>query len=223
MIHASIMKLCDLKKDAHVLDVGSGIGRVARPMANFLNSQGSYEGFDIVKEGISWCTKAYKDYANFRFQYIPLLNDLYNLSAPNNASTFRFPYPSERFDLVVLTSVFTHMQQAEVQQYLKEIGRVLKKGAYCYCTFFIITGESDNFLKQSTEPFFKYRFQNYFLHDQRVKDANIAYKYEIIEEMLSVSGLEIKSFHPGWWAGLNKEECENFQDVLIITTQNHLK
>jgi ubiquinone/menaquinone biosynthesis C-methylase UbiE len=220
IIQSFIIRLCNLQPDSHVLDIGCGIGRIARPMANFLNSEGSYDGFDVVLDGITWCKKAYKDYPNFRFKHIPLQNDLYNLSTRNKASALRFPYPSNQFDLVVLTSVFTHMQEPEVRQYLLEIGRVLQKGKYCFCTFFIITPESDNFLKKSREPFFKYRYDSYFLHDNRVRDANIAYKYGVIEEMLRTSGLLIKSFHPGWWAGLKKDECLNFQDVLIITSLN---
>lgn len=217
---ASIMKLCDLKPDSHVLDIGCGIGRIARPMAGFLSNVGSYSGFDIVRDGIDWCAKAYSGYSNFHFRHIPLQNDLYNLSTQNKAADFSFPYPSGQFDLIVLTSVFTHMQEPDVQQYIKEIGRVLKKNKYCYCTFFIITTESEEFLRKSKNPFFRYRFDHYYLHDNSVKDANIAYKYEVIENMLFSSGLKIKSFHPGWWTGRRKDECENFQDAMIITTLN---
>jgi SAM-dependent methyltransferase len=216
LLHSAITRLCDLQPDAHVLDIGCGIGRIARPMAYFLGTQGTYDGFDIVKEGIDWCKVAYKEYPHFRFQHIPLQNDLYNLSTKNKASSFTFPYPSGQFDLIVLTSVFTHMQEPDVQQYLKEISRVLKKDKHCFCTFFAITPKSEAFLENSKEPFFKYRFENFFLHDNRVKDANIAYKYAAIENMLTFAGLKIKSFHPGWWAGLNKEDCVNFQDVMII-------
>jgi len=35
-----------------VLDVGCGIGRMAVPLTDYLNPQGSYEGFDVFKEGI---------------------------------------------------------------------------------------------------------------------------------------------------------------------------
>jgi len=217
MIFSAIRRLCDLQPNAHVLDIGCGIGRIARPMAYFLGATGTYDGFDIVKEGIEWCKKTYLHFPNFKFSHVSLQNDLYNLSNHNKASDFSFPYPSGQFDLVVLTSVFTHMQEPDVRQYLREIGRVLKNDKYCFCTFFSITPDSDKFLKNSKEPFFKYRYENFFLHDKRVKDANIAYKFEIIEKMLTSSGLKIKSFHPGWWAGLKKTECINFQDVMIIT------
>jgi SAM-dependent methyltransferase len=208
---------CSLKPDSNVLDVGCGIGRMARPLAGYLSSQGSYEGFDIVTEGIQWCSKAYVNYPNFRFKYISLKNDLYNLSTLQEASEFTFPYSADIFDLIILTSVFTHMQENSVRNYLKEIGRVIRKDKFCFCTFFVITPESLNFLNHQKNPFFKYRFTNYFLHDLKVKDANIAFKYDVIEEMAADAGLMIHSFYPGWWAGLNEKECLDFQDIVILT------
>ncbi len=50
-----------LRPNENVLDVGCGIGRKAAPLTKYLNETGSYEGFDIVDHGISWCKK--KDYS----------------------------------------------------------------------------------------------------------------------------------------------------------------
>jgi SAM-dependent methyltransferase len=50
-------KYCDFDKDSAVLDIGCGIGRMAVPFTNYLTPKGRYEGFDIVKVGIDWCTK----------------------------------------------------------------------------------------------------------------------------------------------------------------------
>lgn len=41
-----------LKPNHRVLDVGSGIGRMAIPLTSYLNHEGSYEGFDIVPMGV---------------------------------------------------------------------------------------------------------------------------------------------------------------------------
>ena len=199
-----------------MLDIGCGIGRVARPLTTYLNKEGAYIGFDVVPSGIKWCQRNYTAFPNFHFHYIPLKNDLYNLSTDAEPATFTFPYRNESFDLVVSVSVFTHMQQAGVKRYMSEIFRVLKPGRYCFCTFFLITPESDRYLKESKHPFFSYRYADFFLHDASVKDANIAYRYEVIEKMITASKLTIKSFHPGWWAGKAKAGSLDYQDVLII-------
>ncbi len=208
--------LCQLQPNHRVLDVGCGIGRIARPLAGFLNEKGSYEGFDIVKEGIDWCQKHYAAYPNFRFLYTPLQNDLYNLSTDLKASEFKFPYGENEFDLVILTSVFTHMQPADVAHYLKEIGRVMKPGGRCFATFFIITPATEKHLDEAENPFFPHRYGHYFLHNPKVKDANIAYRHEYLAGLFSDAGLEQLQYHPGWWAGLPKEQCINFQDVVIL-------
>jgi 2-polyprenyl-3-methyl-5-hydroxy-6-metoxy-1,4-benzoquinol methylase len=52
-----------LKEYAHlhagsrVLDIGCGIGRLARPLTDILQPPGIYKGFDVVKTGIDWCNK----------------------------------------------------------------------------------------------------------------------------------------------------------------------
>jgi ubiquinone/menaquinone biosynthesis C-methylase UbiE len=212
----NFIELCELKLDARVLDVGCGIGRIARPLTKYLSSSGSYDGFDIVRDGIEWCQKAYREFPSFHFKYIPLRNDLYNLSTEQQASAFRFPYPDQQFDLVILTSVFTHMQEDEVKNYLHEISRVMKNGAHCFCSFFLITNESESYLTHSAEPFFKHRYENYFLHNDKVKDANIAYRYEFITSIINECDLKIKNYFPGYWAGRSKSTCLSFQDILII-------
>ncbi|MFO7977234.1 MAG: methyltransferase domain-containing protein, partial [Bacteroidales bacterium] len=115
-----------LQPHHQVLDIGCGIGRMARPLAGFLNEKGAYEGFDIVEEGVRWCSQKYHDFPNFRFRHLPLRNDLYNLSVSEQASRFTFPYEDNSFNLAISISVFTHMQKSEVNQYLQETARVLK-------------------------------------------------------------------------------------------------
>ncbi len=206
-----------LQPHHNVLDIGCGIGRIAIPLTKLINEKGSYNGIDIVKEGITWCRqKISTRYPNFEFTHVDLKNDLYNLTTEQSASDFTFPYPDNTFDFIILTSVFTHMQPREVEQYLNEISRVMSPGGTCFVTFFIITPVSKSFLDQSQNPFFAYDHGDYYLHDNKVKDANIAFKLSFIETLLSKAGLQVRKFHPGWWAGRDKSTQVDFQDVLIL-------
>jgi ubiquinone/menaquinone biosynthesis C-methylase UbiE len=209
MVNKIILE-CHCKPDDFVLDVGSGLGRIAKPLTQFLNDSGAYYGFDIVSDGIKWCKKNYNEFSNFHFDYVPVRNDLYNLSATLNAEKFRFPYGDAYFDVVISISVFTHMQYQGVQNYLFEISRVLKPGKCCFCTFFIITEDRVKNL------FFKYEYDNFYLHDKRVKDANVAYKYQVIRQMAENAGLTIAQFIPGWWYDGKKSSRFDFQDVIIL-------
>lgn len=132
------VELGGLKPHHRVLDVGCGIGRIARPLAAYLNAQGSYEGIDIVQTGIDWCRANITPLRpNFRFHLADVWNEFYNPAGRHRARAYRFPFPSRSFDFALMTSVFTHMLPADLENYLSEVARVLKPGGRCLITFFL--------------------------------------------------------------------------------------
>jgi hypothetical protein len=48
------IQLGGLKPHEQVLEIGCGIGRMAIPLTAYLNDDGRYEGFDIVRPEIRW-------------------------------------------------------------------------------------------------------------------------------------------------------------------------
>src|SRR5215213_471304 len=44
-----------LTPESKVLDIGSGMGRVAVALISYRDGTGSYQGLDIVPSGITWC------------------------------------------------------------------------------------------------------------------------------------------------------------------------
>ena len=116
--------LCGLKPDEQILDVGCGIGRKTIRLTQYLGDGGAYEGIDIVKSGIDWCSERIsRRYPRFRFQQIDVYNGYYNPGGRHKAAEYRFPYPDGSFDLVVLGSVFTHMLTDDTAHYLSEMAR----------------------------------------------------------------------------------------------------
>ena len=217
-IRDQLIELGGLKSDHRVLDVGCGIGRVAVPLTEFLDEKGSYEGFDIVKSAIRWCNSRISSrYPNFRFTHIDLKNDLYNLSTDNEAKDFVFPYEDDEFDLVFLTSVFTHMVMADVENYLEQIHRVLKPGGTCFATFFVMNPGAQEKMESTGKFMFETKLEHHYLFHARVKEANVAYdeKY-LLEEMIGSKGFEMKKVHYGFWPGRAKTELANFQDICIF-------
>jgi len=214
---AYFQELAELKPEHSVLDVGCGIGRMAVPLSRFLNEKGSYDGFDIVKSGIDWCNKNISSqYPNFRFQYTGLYNQLYNTSDKADAGNFIFPYGDGRFDFVFLTSVFTHMMPKEVEHYLHEISRIMKPGATCLMSFFIINCESEDLMiKRPTHMNFPINKGFYRLHSSHVDTANVAYDEEWILEKLENAGLKMEIIKYGQWVG--RSIYFDYQDLLICS------
>lgn len=204
-----------LKPQHSVLDVGSGIGRMALPLTQYLNTKGTYDGFDIVKSGIDWCNKHIASrFPNFRFQHTGLYNQLYNTAVKTDASTFVFPYADAQFDFVFLTSVFTHMMPAEVENYISQISRVMKPEATCLISAFIINCESEDLMiTKPTHMNFPYNKGFYRLHSARVDTANVAYDEEWLLEKLEKAGLEMQTIKYGEWCG--RSHFFDYQDLVI--------
>ena len=67
----------DLCREHQNLDIGSGIGRTAAALTEYLSLAARYEGIDVVEKGITWCQNTiHRDHPNFNFQYVSLHNDL---------------------------------------------------------------------------------------------------------------------------------------------------
>ncbi len=209
-----------LQTEHTILDIGSGIGRMAIPLARYLNKHARYEGFDVVKLGVHWCQQHIsKQFPNFRFQYIPLKNDLYRADGAD-AAQFRFPYADAVFDFTIVISVFTHMLPAQVENYLYEIVRTLKPGGVCVATFFILNEESKQRMPSNPAFVFPYDQGHYRLMDQKVQAANVAFEESYLEEQLHRAGLSVQQFYAGYWCGRAKTECEDFQDILVLKKQS---
>jgi SAM-dependent methyltransferase len=201
------------------LDIGCGIGRIAIPLTNYLNKNGSYEGFDIVKKGVDWCKKNISEnYPNFQFLHINLKNDLYNLNTEKEAKNFVFPYKNDDFDLIILTSVFTHMIPEDMENYLFEINRVMKIGGKCLVTFFVLNSESKKFMQANDIFNFKHNFGKYSLLDKNVKEANIAYEENYLLDAIQKNNLKVEQKLYGYWSsGYHRDDTFDFQDTFILT------
>jgi ubiquinone/menaquinone biosynthesis C-methylase UbiE len=214
-----IKNVVNLQPKLTVLDVGCGIGRLAVPLTKILNKEGRYEGFDIVKIGIDWCNKNIKPkYPNFNFIHIDLKNDLYNLKTNKEAKNFIFPYKDNEFDLVILTSVFTHMMPEDVNNYLKEIFRVLKKDGKCFVTFFLLNDEIKSSIENRNYFNFPFKYDNYRLLDKNVKEANIAYEEDfLVNNLFNNNKFRVERIDYGWWSGKSRENALGYQDTMLLS------
>ena len=211
-----LVELCGLEPSDAVLDVGCGSGRIAVPLAGYLNHEGRYAGFDISKEAIAWCKEnVSRTHPNFDFEVADIENKYYNPNGKYKSSDFRFPHSDASFDVVFLTSVFTHMLPTDVEHYMQEIARVLKSGGKCLSTFFLLNEESIRLTKaKKRTPNFKYHRQGYRTSNAKRPEAAIAYPEAFVRELYEKCGLKLEEpLRYGSWCG--RTDYLTFQDVVI--------
>ncbi|KIX21994.1 methylase involved in ubiquinone/menaquinone biosynthesis [Flavobacterium sp. 316] len=213
----------DLKPNDTVLDIGSGIGRTAISLTNYLNSNGKYEGFDVVKSGVDWCnSKIGKDFSNFNFTYIPIFNDLYNDSYLK-AEDFIFPYEKGTFDKIFSFSVFTHMQINEIQNYFKQINKVLKDDGIAFSTFFLYDNYNEDYISKREKFSFPVKGNGFRLMNNQVKSGNIAIHKEKLNKMMDDENLMITNIIDGFWKeNQKKTKTIEYQDIVIFKKKSNL-
>ncbi|WP_242156882.1 class I SAM-dependent methyltransferase [Aestuariivivens sediminis] len=207
----------DLLPSDKVLDIGSGVGRTAIALTKYLNKEGTYDGFDVVKKGVEWCNKGIgEDFSNFKFKYVPVFNDLYNTSKMK-ATEFKFPYGNNSFDKVFSISLFTHMQLDEIQHYFYQIARVVKPNGLCFSTFFLYDSHDEKYISEKEHFNFPYKREGYRLMNENVKSGNIAIHKNVLKSMLQNAGMEYIRIVDGFWKSktLNNTGRE-YQDIVIF-------
>lgn len=205
---ALLVRKGGLQPDAHVLDVGCGVGRVAIPLTRFLSPQGSYDGFDIVKRWIRWCRRNITPrYPNFRFTHADVYNSHYNRSGVP-AAEFRFPYGDGSFDFVFATSLFTHIDVAAMRRYLDEAHRVLRPGGTLLATFFLLDERGG----ANAALDFKVDRGRYRLLDETDPDWAIAIERPFLDELLPAARWSETRIEEGFWRGRGGA---SFQDVVV--------
>jgi SAM-dependent methyltransferase len=208
------IELGGLKPTESVLDIGSGLGRMAIPLTDYLHETSDYKGFDVVEDAVDSCRRNISSrYANFEFGYVPLNNDLYTISG-QAADQFVFPYQDQQFSFAFATSVFTHMVRDEVANYLAETCRVTEPGGRFLATFFIMDSEAEACSPQSDYKF-AHRKGPVWLMDKNVRGANVAFHPELIEEMGREAGWQRSEFFWGNWSG-RRGTTYGGQDMVVF-------
>ena len=204
---------CELKPEADVLDIGAGCGRIAVQLVDHLAPESEYHGIDVVKSMVDWCKENITPQApNFHFHHADLANSLYN-EAQNTAANYRFPFEDSKFDFVIATSLFTHLNPEDSANYLREIRRVLRDDGRAFLTFYLLTDAYwRNRRADHTKVVFDHGERPYWFNDPNVPEAVCAYEDRYAFDMMRDAGLDISVVSYGRW---KYSRGWSFQDIIL--------
>lgn len=208
-----LIKLANAKRKKYILDVGCGCGRVALYLARS-GFRGTYWGMDIYDKQITWAQKNISiKYPRFHFYQANLYNKLYNPRGKLRSRDYLFPFPDNSFDLIYFTSVFTHLVEDDMKQFIKETSRLLTMGGLSFMTFFLLNPTQER-LKKDNLLKFKYGNNIFKATEKKLPEAAIAYNEKYVTRLLKISDLTvIKPILYGNWSGRGK--YTSFQDIVL--------
>ena len=203
-----------LARDERVLDLGCGLGRMAVPLTQYLESSASYDGVDVAADAVAWCCETIGTrYERFRFHHLDLQHPLYNPAGGIETRHAVLPFADHSFDFAFLTSVATHLMPDEVARYAAEIRRVLASGGRCFVTAFLVNAPVRAALAAgSGDP----RLGFDLAEAGTVFFAAVAYDEDAFLAAFLAAGLRRRqSAIYGSWSG-RKGGGPSFQDICVL-------
>ncbi|MCH9052459.1 MAG: class I SAM-dependent methyltransferase [Proteobacteria bacterium] len=165
--------------DSTILDIGCGCGRNAQYLRDFRHQtqrfRGRYIGIDIEEEMLNWCRKT-MDAERFTFMKSPHSSKSYNVTSGNDEN-YKIDLPDQSVDFVYSTSLFTHLLDKQLINYIEESFRVLKPGRAMYMSVFSLDCPPPTYGSRHT---FSHSVGNARVESLRQPEAAVAYNEDFL-------------------------------------------
>jgi SAM-dependent methyltransferase len=172
-----------------ILDIGCGCGRYAVVLRR-LNYKGwrftgTYAGLDIDREMIAWCQRHFPP-KRFKFVWADRYSKVYNPTGQEGE--YRLPFGDASFDFVFSTSLFTHLLEADLTNYLRETARVLRPGGTMSMSVFCLdTFREQNWLGERFT--FAHTIGPAYIESEKYPEAAVAYPRQYLIDACEAAGL----------------------------------
>lgn len=135
----TLIEFANLSPDSRVLDIGCGAGRLAVGLLAEFNHLRGYHGLDVDQPAIAWAQRHIQSSRpSFRFDRLDVYNERYNPEGRVHLDdSFALPVDTNWSDVINLNSVFTHMEEADIRVYLRELRRVVHPTGCVFCTAYV--------------------------------------------------------------------------------------
>jgi len=214
-IFRSFKQAVNLQPGEHVLDIGCGAGRVAFPIAGYLDANGRYTGFDIAARPLAFARRHVSGAAKFDFIHLPAANREYAVTGPK-AAQIRFPAEDASIDAALAVSVFSHLMPEDAQAYLQEAFRVLRPGGRFYLTGFFVDADIQARLESGrTGLALRPAGKGVWAADPRRPERAIGFDRDMFLDWAQAAGLRPHgTITPGHWS--QPDPAGEFQDQLVL-------
>lgn len=214
---AAYERYCPIRAGSSVLEVGCGVGRDAIPLARILGPDGSYVGLDVSGPSITWCRENITPrYPRAGFEHLDIQSDFYNPGGSLEGREAKLPVPSTWADRIILQSVFTHMFEDAIVNFLSEFRRILRPTGLVFASFFVVDEQSIGLAAQHQSPL---QFQHPWADGCRISDPRnpegaVGYTPEALNRMLRRAGMALaQPLHRGSWCG---RDVPDGQDIAVL-------
>lgn len=139
----------------------------------------------------------------------------YNPKSTTPDTDYRLPYDDGEFDMVFLTSVFTHMLPDGIHNYISQISRVLKPGGRCVATFFLLNPDSTGrIINGSSAIRFLEVPGGFRVMDRQNPSQAVAVPEDLVRNSFTTAGLRVAEITFGTWSG-GPDLLAAYQDLVI--------
>jgi SAM-dependent methyltransferase len=167
-----------------IVELGCGCGRMARALKGGW-FQGTYVGVDIDSEMIQYCRSHFPK-ERFDFVHSPHESATYSsrrIKAPPRDSTALRIADANSKDFIFSISLYSHLLEHELLEYLRESARILRVGGIMQMTFFCM-----DHVKLGERWTFRHAQGNSYIESEKYPEAAVAYTERYIREAVSGTG-----------------------------------
>jgi SAM-dependent methyltransferase len=177
-----------VKMDSNILDIGCGCGRFAFVLREFhfhgREFTGRYTGIDVDGEMLDWCRGSF---AADRFHWLKVnaKSAVYAPDAATPAAAHRFDVADESQDFVLANSLFTHLLSEDLRAYIREAGRVLKRGGHFQFSVFLM----QDVRADAGRWTFRHKVGDAWVENEKLPEAAVAYERAFVDSACRDAGL----------------------------------
>lgn len=189
-----------VKFDSNIVDIGCGCGRFAHHLRDYSfgsNGErytGMYTGIDIDEELLAW-DRSHFPPDNFQFLKSSDRSSVYSSSGDGGAR-YQLPLDDETQKFVFSTSLFTHLLEDELLNYIEEAYRVLRSGGTMQMTVFCMDLMREQ-RRLGGRFTFEHRIGNAYVESLQYPEAAVAFEREFLINTALAAGFSEATVIPG--------------------------